>query len=109
MRVRRAAVVGGGLGGLYATRLLKLARPSCGVAVYEQGRPDKAFAFGIGLAAGTQRNLEAADEETFQDIWAAGRRHDMTMAVHDRGVQVRNDRLIGIARTELLLCCSVTR
>ncbi|WP_020659619.1 FAD-dependent monooxygenase [Amycolatopsis benzoatilytica] len=102
MHVRRAAVLGGGPGGLYAARLLKLAQPSCEVVVHEQGEPGTTFGFGVGLAAGTQRKLEAADADTLHDILGAGCRHDMTMAVSGRQVRVRNDRLIGIARTELL-------
>jgi anthraniloyl-CoA monooxygenase len=102
MQLRRVAVLGGGPGGLYAARLLKLAHPSCEVIVHEQGEPDATFGFGVGLAAGTQRNLELADPETLRDILAAGCRHDMTMQVGGRIVRVHNDRLIGIARTELL-------
>ena len=102
MQVQRVAVLGGGPGGLYAARLLKLAHPSCEVVAYEQGEPDITFGFGVGLAAGTQRNLELADPETLRDILAAGSRHDMTMQVGDQIVRVHNDRLIGIARTELL-------
>jgi anthraniloyl-CoA monooxygenase len=102
MQVRRVAVLGGGPGGLYAARLLKLARPSCDVVVHEQGEPGTTFGFGVGLAAGTQRNLQAADPDTLRDILAAGRRHDMTMQAGDRTVRVHSDRLIGIARTELL-------
>ena len=102
MELRRAAVLGGGPGGLYAARLLKLARPSCDVVVYEQGEPGTTFGFGVGLASGTQRNLEAADPDTLRDIVAAGYRHDMTMQTGGRVVRVHNDRLIGIARTELL-------
>lgn len=102
MQLRRVAVLGGGPGGLYAARLLKLARPGCDVVVHEQGAPDTTFGFGVGLAAGTQRRLEAADPDTLRDIAAAGHRHDMTMQVGDRTVRVRNDRLIGVARTDLL-------
>ncbi|NKQ58485.1 oxidoreductase [Amycolatopsis sp. K13G38] len=102
MRVRRAAVLGGGPGGLYVARLLKLAQPWCDVVVHEQGEPDKTFGFGVGLAAGTQRKLEAADADTLRDLVAAGHRHDMTMVVDGRTARVHNDRLIGIARTELL-------
>jgi len=102
MELRRAAVLGGGPGGLYAARLLKLARPSCDVVVYEQGEPGTTFGFGVGLASGTQRNLESADPDTLRDIVAAGYRHDMTMQTGGRVVRVHNDRLIGIARTELL-------
>jgi 2-polyprenyl-6-methoxyphenol hydroxylase-like FAD-dependent oxidoreductase len=102
MQLQRVAVLGGGPGGLYAARLLKLAHPSCEVVVHEQGEPDTTFGFGVGLAAGTQRNLELADPETLRDILAAGYRHDMTMQVRDQIVRVHNDRLIGVARTELL-------
>ncbi len=102
MELRRAAVLGGGPGGLYAARLLKLARPSCDVVVYEQSEPGTTFGFGVGLAAGTQRNLAAADPDTLRDITAAGYRHNMTMQAGGRTVLVHNDRQIGIARTELL-------
>jgi hypothetical protein len=70
--------------------------------VYEQGDRDTTFGFGVGLAAGTQRKLEAADPDTLRDIQAAGRRHDMTMDVAGAVVRVHNDNLIGIARTDLL-------
>jgi 2-polyprenyl-6-methoxyphenol hydroxylase-like FAD-dependent oxidoreductase len=102
MQPRRVAVLGGGPGGLYAARLLKLANPACDVRVYEQGDPGSTFGFGVGLAAGTQRKLEAADPDTLRDLVAAGLRHDMTMRVGADSVRVHNDRLIGIARTELL-------
>ena len=102
MHLRRIAVLGGGPGGLYAARLLKLAQPACDVVVHEQGEPDTTFGFGVGLAAGTQRKLEAADPDTLRDIAALGHRHDMTMQVGGRIARVHNDRLIGVARTELL-------
>ncbi|MEA5362579.1 FAD-dependent monooxygenase [Amycolatopsis sp., V23-08] len=102
MQPRRVAVLGGGPGGLYAARLLKLAFPSCEVVVHEQGEPDATFGFGVGLAAGTQRKLAAADPDTLRDVVAAGCRHDMTLRVGGRVARVRNDRLIGVARTELL-------
>jgi 2-polyprenyl-6-methoxyphenol hydroxylase-like FAD-dependent oxidoreductase len=70
--------------------------------VHEQGERDTTFGFGVGLAAGTQRKLEAADPDTLRDIQSAGRRHDMTMDVGGAVARVRNDNLIGIARTELL-------
>ncbi|GHE11677.1 FAD-dependent monooxygenase [Klenkia taihuensis] len=103
MQLRRVSVVGGGPGGLYAARLLKIAQPGCEVVVHEQGTPDTTFGFGVGLAAGTQRNLLAADPDSLRDIVAAGYRHDMQMRVRGQVSSVRNDALIGVARTELLL------
>ncbi|GAA0936274.1 FAD-dependent monooxygenase [Pseudonocardia zijingensis] len=102
MQPRRVAVLGGGPGGLYAARLLKLANPACEVRVYEQGYPDATFGFGVGLAGGTQRKLEAADPDTLHDLAVTGLRHDMTMRVGDAVARVHNSRLIGVARTDLL-------
>ena len=102
MLLRRAAVLGGGPGGLYAARLLRLAHPACEVRVYEQDDPDTTFGFGVGLAGRTQRKLEGADPDTLRDLVAGGLSHDMRMRIGRDSVRVRNDRLIGIARTELL-------
>ncbi|BBG00955.1 MULTISPECIES: FAD-dependent monooxygenase [Pseudonocardia] len=102
MQLRRVAVLGGGPGGLYTARLVKLAHPSCEVVVHEQGPADATFGFGVGLAAGTQRKLAAADPDSLRDIVSAGHRHDMTMQVGGAIARVHNDRLVGIARTELL-------
>jgi anthraniloyl-CoA monooxygenase len=102
VKLRRVAVLGGGPGGLYAARLMKLAQPECDVVVYEQGVPDKTFGFGVGLAAGTQRNLAAADPDSLRDIVAGGYRHDMQMRVRGGTTTVHSDALVGVARTGLL-------
>lgn len=102
MRLNRVAVLGGGPGGFYAARLLKLAQPSCEVVVYEQSRPDTTFGFGIGLAGNTQRNLETADPDSLRELLADGVRHDMELRVGDAVCGVSNGALIGIARTRLL-------
>lgn len=102
MRLGRVAVLGGGPGGLYAARLLKLADPGCQVDVYEQGLPDKTFGFGVGLAAGTQRNLRAADAPTLDDILARGWPHDMSMRVGGQVARMPNNSLRAIGRATLL-------
>ena len=102
MRLRRVAVLGGGPGGLYAARLLKLADPGGQVDVYEQGLPDKTFGFGVGLAAGTQRNLRAADAPTLDDILRQGWPHDMSMRVGDQVARLPNNNLRAIGRATLL-------
>jgi anthraniloyl-CoA monooxygenase len=102
MRLRRVAVLGGGPGGLYAARLLKLADPGCHVDVYEQGLPGKTFGFGVGLAAGTQRNLRAADAPTLDEILRHGWPHDMSMRVGDQVARLPNNNLRAIGRATLL-------
>ena len=102
MRLRRVAVLGGGPGGLYAARLLKLADPGGQVDVYEQGLPDKTFGFGVGLAAGTQRNLRAADGPTLDEILRRGWPHDMSMRVGDQVACLPNTNVRAIGRATLL-------
>lgn len=102
MRLDSIAVLGGGPGGLYAARLLKLAHPDAAVHLHEQGNPDETFGFGVAVAGRTQRNLESADPVTQADIVAAGRPHDMCMLVNGETARVHNGPLIGIARTDLL-------
>ncbi|MBA3905460.1 MAG: FAD-dependent monooxygenase [Pseudonocardiales bacterium] len=100
--MKRVAVLGGGPGGLYAARLLRLAHPHLEVTVHEQCLPATTFGFGVALGARTQRNLEAADPDTLRDIIAASRPHDMTMQVRGCAARVPGGRLVAIARTELL-------
>lgn len=102
MKLRSIAVVGGGPGGLYVARLLKLRHPAAQVSLYEQSPPEQTFGFGVGLATRTQRNLEAADPVTFQEIVDAAWSHEMSMAVGDQRVQLPVDNLIAIGRSRLL-------
>ncbi len=102
MRLPRVAVLGGGPGGLYAARLLKLADPGSQVDVYEQGLPDKTFGFGVGLAAGTQRNLRAADAPTLDDILRQGWPHDMSLRVGDQVARLPHTHVSAIGRATLL-------
>lgn len=102
MRLRSVAVLGGGPGGLYVARLLKLRDPDCRVDLYEQSAPERTFGFGVGLATRTQRNLEAADPDSLADIVRDAWPHDMGMAVGDRKVLLPVDNLIAIGRATLL-------
>ncbi|GAA4920350.1 hypothetical protein GCM10023204_28820 [Actinomycetospora succinea] len=96
------AVLGGGPGGLYAARLLKLARPGCDVVVHEQGVPDQTFGFGVGLAARTQRRLAEADPASLDDILANAWSHDMRMRVGGREAGMSVSSLVAVGRAELL-------
>ena len=102
MNLRSAAVLGGGPGGLYAARLLKLSQPDCRVDVYEQSPPGLTFGFGVGLAGRTQRNLQAADPESHADIVGEAWGHEMAMAVGDHDARLPAGDLIAIGRSTLL-------
>ncbi|MFC5061144.1 FAD-dependent monooxygenase [Actinomycetospora atypica] len=102
MNLERVAVLGGGPGGLYAARLLKLARPDCEVVVHEQGVPDETFGFGVGLAARTQRRLAEADPASLDDILGCAWSHDMRMRVGGREAGMSVSSLVAVGRAELL-------
>src|ERR1700760_4696790 len=76
MQPRRVAVLGGRPGPLYAVRSLQ--------------------------ADHDDREVGGATPHTLRDIVGAAYRHDMTLQAGGRTVRGHNDRLIGIARTELL-------
>lgn len=102
MRLASIAVLGGGPGGLYAARLLRLGHPDARVDVYEQGVPGKTFGFGVGLATRTQRNLHGADSASYQAIADAAYPHEMSMQVDGHVAMLPRGNLLAIARTTLL-------
>jgi anthraniloyl-CoA monooxygenase len=102
VRLGSVAVLGGGPGGLYVARLLKLRHPDCRVVVHEQTEPASTFGFGVGLATRTQRNLEAADPQTQAAIVERAWEHDMAMAIDGRHVTLPADNLIAVGRSALL-------
>lgn len=102
MDLSSVAVLGGGPGGLYAARLMKLRNPRCRVDVYEQSLPGQTFGFGVGVATRTQRNLEQADPESLAAVVDRAWGHDMSMAVGDRTVLLPADELLAIGRAALL-------
>lgn len=102
MKLETIAVLGGGPGGLYAARLLKLSHPDAQVTLYDQGVPEETFGFGVGLASRTQRNLRLADTASLDAIVAASRPHDMSMRVGDQHAQLAHGELLAIGRATLL-------
>jgi anthraniloyl-CoA monooxygenase len=99
---RRVAVIGGGPGGLYAARLIKLARPGWDVTVHEHHADGQTFGFGVGLTLSTLHSLEAADPESAVDIRAVAHPGLGTeMRVGD-GVVLEGRGNVAIGRAELL-------
>lgn len=102
MEIKQVAVLGGGPGGLFVARLLKLHQPACRVVVHEQSEPGRTFGFGVGLQTATQRNLRAADPELLDAILARAMPHEMSMSVGTDTVAMPIPDLIAIGRSALL-------
>ena len=99
----RAAVLGGGPGGLYFAISLKLRDPAHDIVVFERNRPDDTFGWGVVLSDETRDNLYANDPESAEAIRKSFAYWD-DIAVHYRGTVVRSGGhgFCGIARKRLL-------
>jgi len=60
--------VGGGPGGLYFSRLVKLAIPSAQVSVYERNAPEDTFGFGVVFSDASLSKIEEGDPITYERI-----------------------------------------
>lgn len=101
--LRRVAVIGGGPGGLYTARLLKLARPDWEVQVHDQFPPKDTFGFGVGLSLSTQRNLAQSDPDTLADIVQASYRgHGAQLHTPNGVARLGGQETLAIARSTLL-------
>jgi 2-polyprenyl-6-methoxyphenol hydroxylase-like FAD-dependent oxidoreductase len=68
----RTVVIGGGPGGLFAARLIALARPGDEVRVYERASPDAGTGFGLVFSGRALSTVAVADPETAGLVRRAG-------------------------------------
>ncbi|AUH39877.1 bifunctional salicylyl-CoA 5-hydroxylase/oxidoreductase [Streptomyces sp. CMB-StM0423] len=83
----RAAVIGGGPGGLYAAALLKRLDPARTVTVYERNAPDSTYGFGVVLSDETLGGIEHADPAVYAALQREFVRWDDIDIVHRGTVQ----------------------
>lgn len=100
----RVEIIGGGPGGLYLARLLKLGRPAMDVVVHERmAGAAQTFGFGVGLTESTMRNMRAADPETAEATRAASYGgHELRLHGVDGMVPLHGARNLAIGRARLL-------
>ncbi len=99
----RAAILGGGPGGLYFAISLKRRDPASEVVVTERNRSDDTFGWGVVLSDETLGNLAANDAKSAEAIRRSFAYWD-DIAVHYRDTVVRSGGhgFCGIARKRLL-------
>ena len=101
--LQRIAVVGGGPGGAFAARLLKLTEPGAEVTLHDPLSPADTFGFGVGLSVSTQQSLSRSDPETFTRIAANSYSgHGFTMHANDGVERIAGNDQMSIARSTLL-------
>ena len=99
----RAAILGGGPGGLYFAISLKLRDPAHEIVVVERNRPGDTFGWGVVLSNETLDNIDDNDAESAAAIRGSFAYWD-DIAVHFRGTVTRSSghAFCGIGRKRLL-------
>ncbi|HEU4931717.1 MAG TPA: FAD-dependent monooxygenase [Pyrinomonadaceae bacterium] len=96
-------IIGGGPAGLYFAILMKKAKPSHQIRIYERNGPDDTFGWGVVFSGKTLANLRAADEVSHAEITKEFEAWDNVDVVHrDAKVSIHGNSFSGIARLQLL-------
>jgi len=101
---RRVEVIGGGPGGLFSARLLKLQHPDWAVTVHERLRPGTTYGFGVGLTGALLESIRSVDPETHAAVLDVAFRSTTGRFLLPTGtVQLSGfNNGVSIGRTELL-------
>jgi anthraniloyl-CoA monooxygenase len=96
-------IIGGGPAGLYFAILMKKAKASHQIKIYERNGPDDTFGWGVVFSGRTLANLRVADEVSHADITREFEAWDNVDVVHrDAKVSIHGNSFSGIARLKLL-------
>lgn len=99
----KISIIGGGPAGLYLAILLKKARRTDEITVYERNGPDDTFGWGVVFSGKTMAQLKAADGESHAEITNSFAAWDNVVVVHgDETILVHGNSFSGIARLQLL-------
>ncbi|HEY0764486.1 MAG TPA: FAD-dependent monooxygenase [Pyrinomonadaceae bacterium] len=96
-------IIGGGPAGLYFAILMRKARASHQIKIYERNGPDDTFGWGVVFSGKTLANLRAADEVSHAEITRQFEAWDNVDVVHrDAKISIHGNSFSGIARLQLL-------
>lgn len=96
-------IIGGGPAGLYFAILMKRAKPSHQIQIFERNGPDDTFGWGVVFSGKTLANLRVADEESHAEITRQFEAWDNVDVVHrEAKISIHGNSFSGIARLQLL-------
>jgi anthraniloyl-CoA monooxygenase len=99
----KISVAGGGPAGLYFSLLLRQARPTADITVFERNRPDDTFGWGVVFSDQTMENFRAADAKTHEQITSSfAHWDDIDVHVRGRVISSGGHGFAGISRKKLL-------
>src|SRR5258708_18575617 len=96
-------IIGGGPAGMYFAILMKRARSTHEIAIYERNGPDDTFGWGVVFSGKTLAALRQADESSHAEITRDFEAWDNVDVVHcGQKISIHGNSFSGIARLRLL-------